>query len=97
PQKVYEAILNEVKAVKAQGIDKALFEGIKKAALGLRIRTLDSPDSLCIAQTSAYFNGAFFLDFPEIYDSITEDDLARFISNVLKEEASAISIIYPQS
>ncbi len=95
PEKVLSAVLEEAKRIRTEGIDDALFAGIKKAALGLKIRTLDSPDALCVAQTSAFFGGAFFLDFPEVFESISKDDVASFIDRVITEEASAMSVIHP--
>ncbi|MDP4109438.1 MAG: pitrilysin family protein [Bacillota bacterium] len=97
PERVFELVLKEAGRIKTEGMDPELFESIKKASAGIKIRTLDSEEALCSAQVSSYFGGAFFLDFPGVYDSIGKDDVADFIERNIREESGAISVVYPNA
>ena len=96
PQAVLAAILDEAQRLCQEGLDEALFQRLKKSAMGRRTRSLDSFESCCYRCCSSVFDGVEYYKFPEIYQSITLEEAAKFLSETVRAERAAISIIYPK-
>ena len=95
PERVYEAILKEADRIRRDGVDTALFRRLKKSALGRRVRDLDSFDSICYRMCAYHFEGVDYFDFPAIFQSVTEDQVAEFLSRTVVEPRAALSVIRP--
>lgn len=95
PQKVCKALLERAEALCAGGISEKDLLRMKRSAMGRRIRALDSSSSLIFRICAYYFTGFDYLDFPEIYQKITTQELVDFIRSTVREENCAISVIYP--
>ncbi len=95
PERVYEAILKEAERIRRDGVDTALFRRLKKSALGRRMRDLDSFDSICYRMCAYHFEGVDYFDFPVIFQSVTEDQVAAFLSRTVVEPRAALSVIRP--
>lgn len=95
PERVYEAILKEADRIRRDGVDTALFQRLKKSALGRRMRDLDSFDSICYRMCAYHFEGVDYFDFPAIFQSVTEDQVAAFLSRTVVEPRAALSVIRP--
>ena len=95
PEQVLEEILAQARRVGAEGIDRAHFERLKKSMLGRRTRGLDSFEGVCCEMCACGFEGAEYLDYPDVFRTVTPEDVELFIrENVIKERA-AISIVEP--
>lgn len=95
PEQVLEQILAEAERIGREGVDREQFERLKKSMLGRRLRELDSFEGVCYSMCSAYFEGTEYLDYPELFRTVSPEDVELFIrENVIKERA-AISIIEP--
>lgn len=95
PEQVLEEILTQARRVGAEGIDRAHFERLKKSMLGRRTRGLDSFEGVCCEMCACGFEGAEYLDYPDVFRTVTPEDVELFIrENVIKERA-AISIVEP--
>lgn len=95
PQAVQEAILEEAQRIAREGIDDALFQRLKRSALGRRIRGLDSFESICYRQCAYHFEGVEYFSFPEAFEKITKDQIEAFLRRTICRERSAMSIIWP--
>lgn len=95
PEKVRKALLERAEELCRQGIAEADLLRMKRSAMGRRIRALDSASSLIFRICAYYFTGFDYLDFPEIYQKITAQELTDFIRSTVREENCAISVIYP--
>lgn len=95
PDLVCREILSSADNVRKGIFDNDLFEKVKKASYGLLARTIDSPEALCTEQARAFFGGTDFLDFAEIYETISRADVENYISNTITNENYDISIINP--
>lgn len=95
PQAVKEALLEEAKHLAAEGVPEEDFLRLKRSALGRRIRALDSFDSTCFRVCAYHFSDFAYFRFPEIYAGITRADIQEFLSRVVTQERSALSIITP--
>lgn len=96
PDAVCSAIVAQAQKLFAEGVDGALFERLKKSALGRRLRALDSFESICYRQCAYYFDGCDYFRFPEIYADITGEDVLSFLRGAVRPEQMAISVIYPK-
>ncbi len=96
PAAVRDAILEEAKRIAHEGIDEADFLRIKRSALGGRIRSLDSFDSVCFRICAYHFSGFDYFRFPEVYESIKARDVQSFIAQVVTPERCGLSVIEPK-
>ncbi len=96
PQAVYAAILEEAKRLNAEGFDQALFDRLKKSALGRRMRDLDSFESICYRICAYEFDAVEYFRFPEAYACVTAQEVREFLQTAVQPERAAISVIYPQ-
>lgn len=96
PEGVCTAIVAQAQKLTETGVDEALFERLKRSALGRRLRDLDSFESICYRQCAYYFEGCDYFRFPEIYADITCGDVMNFLRDAVRPEQMAISVIYPK-
>ena len=95
PEAVKAAILQQAEVLLTEGLAEKDFLRMKRSALGRRIRDLDSFDSLCFRICAYHFSGYDYFRFPEIYQTITAQDILDFIRDVVKPERSCLCVIYP--
>jgi len=95
PKEVRAAILRQAEKISAEGIEDDAFLRMKRSALGRRIRALDSFDATCFRVCAYHFSGFDYFRFPEIYRSIEKEEIQAFISRVVTEERSCLSVIQP--
>ena len=95
PQTVLQAILSEAKRISNEGVDEALFQRLKKAAMGHHIRGLDSFNGMCYRLAVSCFDGYDYFCFPDLYESVTPEDIRQFISRNVREEQAVLSVICP--
>ena len=95
PEKVRDALLQEVAYLLENGIGQENLMRMKRSALGRRIRGLDSFDSVCFRICAYYFSGFDYFDFPAVYEKVTEEDVLSFLRQTVKPERMCLSLIYP--
>lgn len=96
PRAVYEAILEEAARIRRDGVDAALFERLKRSALGRRMRDLDGFESICYRMCAYHFEGVNYFDFPEIFRAVTQEQVAEFLGRTVLESRAALSVIRPR-
>ena len=96
PERVYDAILKEAERIAAEGIDEALFLRLKRSALGRRMRDLDGFESICYRTCAYEFEGVDYFAFPEIFRSVTREQVREFLSGTVREERAAMSLVLPR-
>jgi predicted Zn-dependent peptidase len=97
PQAVLDAILEEAAVLAETGISEEEFLRMKRSAMGRRIRGLDSFDSICFRVCAYHFSGFDYFRFPEVYETLTRQDLQDFLARVAKPERCSMACIYPNS
>jgi len=95
PEKVREAVLAQAKTLVAEGIPEEDFLRMKRSALGRRIRGLDSFDSTCFRLCAYHLSDFDYFRFPDVYNRIEKEELTAFLGEVIREENSCLSVIYP--
>lgn len=95
PRAVSVAITEYGKKLLRNGIDENALLRSKRSALGQRIRHLDSFGELCFRICEHEMQGADYFRFPQVYDTITAEDVHAFLKETLRENACALSVIRP--
>ena len=97
PQAVLDAVLEEAKRIVREGVDEELFLRLKRSAVGRRIRGLDSFEGLCYRLALSDFDGYDYFAFPELYESITAEDVRQLIAREVTPEQAVLSVILPKT
>ena len=97
PQAVLDAVLEEAQRVVKEGVDEELFLRLKRSAVGRRIRGLDSFEGLCYRLALSDFDGYDYFTFPELYESITAEDVRQLIAREITLEQAVLSVILPKT
>ena len=93
---VTEAIQREAERLAREGIDEDFYQQVRRAAFGSSLRGLNSFENLAVSMTEGYFNGYDPLRFPQVFDSITREDVAAFLGENLREDRRVLSEIVPR-
>lgn len=96
PDAVLQALEEEAARITEQGVDEQQFTRLKKSMLGRRLRDLDSFEGVCYRTCAYYFDGAEYLEYPQVFETVTKQDVELFLAETVKKERAAISIIYPK-
>lgn len=96
PRAVASAVLEEAQRLTREGIDEDFYQRVRKASFGEMLRALNSFENIAVSLTEGYFHGFDAYRFPQVFDSITKDDIAAFLSRNIREERSALSLILPR-
>ncbi len=96
PWAVRDAIAAERERILAGGIDDGLWERLKKAAYGGRVRALNSFENICVNLAQLHFAGAEFFRFPERFESITKADVEGCIRDWMTVERTGLSVVKPK-
>ena len=96
PQAVALAVAEEAGRIGREGVNGALWERVKKGAYGNKVRSLNSFETLCVGQAQAFFAGADYLEFAEMFSSITKKEAEELIAAWVQEERTALSVVRPK-
>ena len=96
PSAVMEAILEEARRLTREGLDPDYWQRMKRGNFGASLKGLNSFDSIAISLVEGCFQHFDPLRFPEIYDSITPQDVLDFIREHICRSRAALSVIYPK-
>jgi predicted Zn-dependent peptidase len=94
-EKVRGAIIAQARAIAKAGVAESDFLRLKRSAMGRRIRDLDSFSSTCFRLCAYACDGFDYFNFPQIYKTVTVDQIQTFLDQFVTEENCAISIIHP--
>ena len=85
----------EVERVKKEGIDKELFDCVKRDIYGTIIKSANSSEDIATDLLDCYLNGYKYFDEFEIIASISVDSLQKRLESKYDVNKSAISLILP--
>ena len=95
PLAVRDAVLKQAEKLAREGIEERYFLRLRRSALGRRIRGLDSFDSTVFRLCAYAMTDFDYLNFPEVFRSISVQDLQPIFARAAMAENCAISIIDP--
>ena len=96
PQAVAEAILAEAQQLVSQGMDGYYYRRVVNANFGAALKALNSFESIAVSMAEGCFQGYDPYRFPEVYDSITVEDVLDFLRQNMTRDHMALSVITPK-
>lgn len=93
---VAEQVQKEAKRLAFEGIEDDYFQRIRHAAFGQALRGLNSFENIAVMLTEGGFHGYDAYRFPQVFDTITKNDVMEFLRSNLTEERRVLSEIVPQ-
>ena len=93
---VVAEIQKEAKRLVAEGIDEDFYQRVRRASFGSNLRGLNSFENIAVSLSEGYFHGYDPLRFPQVFDSITKEDVAEFLRRNVTEERCVLSEIVPK-
>lgn len=93
PEKVKDAILEEIGRVKSEGLDEKDFQRIKKSTYGLLIRELNNVESVANLMINSYMEEIGPFDTINVLSAMTSKDCLNFIINELSEDKLVMSVV----
>ena len=97
PHAVVRAVLDEAQRLVREGLDQAYYLRLRNANFGTALKALNSFENIAVSMAEGKFLDYDPYRFPEVYDTITAENVLDFIRENLVEERCAISIIDPIS
>ena len=95
PHAVRDAVLEEAQRVVREGVDELRLKKLLRGNFGETLRGFNDFENIALALTEGYFRGYDAFRFPELYASITAEDVRGFIEKYLTRERMALSLIMP--
>ena len=77
-------------------IDEDYYQRVRRASFGSNLRGLNSFENIAVTLTEGYFHGYDPFRFPQVFDSITKEDVAAFLRRNLTAERAVLSEIVPR-
>ncbi len=96
PQAVAEAILAEAQRLVSEGVDGDYYRRVVNANFGAALKALNSFESIAVSMAEGCFQGYDPYRFPEVYDSITVEDVLDFLRQNMTRDHMALSVIDPK-
>ena len=96
PDQTARALSEEALRLGREGIDPGLWERLKKAAYGERVRALNSFENICVGAAQSFFAGADFFSFPDAFDRIGKGDAEELLRRWARPERTALSVVLPK-
>ena len=96
PRRVVEEVQREAQRLAREGVDPDFYQRLRRASYGQMIRSLNSFENIAVSMADGCFRGYDYYRFPEIFATVTREDVEAFIRENLVPERLAISFIYPK-
>lgn len=93
PKAVADAIKAEVARLKKEGIDRKLFESVRRTLYGKEIMSYNDIDSIANSLIACDFSKWNLFDGMDIYKNITVEDIEKRLQNIMEEQYSALSVV----
>ena len=96
PRRVVEEVQREAQRLAREGVDPDFYQRLRRASYGQMTRSLNSFENIAVSMADGCFRGYDYYRFPEIFATVTREDVEAFIRENLVPERLAISFIYPK-
>lgn len=89
-------IQKEADRLGREGVGEDFYQQVRRAAFGSNLRGLNSFENIAVSLTEGYFHGYDPFRFPQVFDSITRDDVAAFLRDNICADRAVLSEIVPK-
>jgi predicted Zn-dependent peptidase len=97
PEAVRDAIIEEAARLVETGITEEEFRRMIRSFLGRRVKDLDSFESTCFRLCAYELEHFDYFRFPEIFDSVTAEEVRAFLEEYILPERCALAIVEPRN
>ncbi|MBQ9493033.1 MAG: insulinase family protein [Oscillibacter sp.] len=92
---VTDAILQEAAKIGGGQLDHALYQRVRRTIYGSYVRSFNSFETIAVSMTEGCFYGYDPFRFPEMFESITPEDVCAFLRENVTAENCVLSEIVP--
>jgi len=96
PRTVAAELQKEAGRLVREGVDDGFFRRTLRANFGSNLRGLNSFENIAVSLTEGCFGGYDPFRFPQVFTSITQEDVLAFLRDNLTEERAVLSEIVPK-
>ena len=89
-------IQKEARRLVEEGIDEDFYQRVRRASFGSNLRGLNSFENIAVSLSEGYFHGYDPFRFPQVFDTITKDDITAFLRENLTADRAVLSEIVPK-
>jgi len=95
PEKVRDRIVQAIKDIQKNGLDRNSYDRIRKAMTGRFLKQLNSVERISHTFMSVYFKGVTIFDYFDVYDKITFEYVNSTFAEHFNLDNLALSVIKP--
>lgn len=96
PRTVAGELQKEADRLIRQGVDEDFFQRTLRASFGSSLRGLNSFENIAVSLTEGCFGGFDPFRFPEVFDSLTQEDVLAFLRDNVRPDRAVLSEIVPK-
>ena len=89
-------IQKEARRLTEQGINDDFYHRVRLASFGSILRGLNSFEHIAVSLSEGYFHRYDPFRFPQVFDTITKEDITAFLRENLTEDRAVLSEIVPK-
>jgi predicted Zn-dependent peptidase len=90
-------IQREAERLVREGIDEDFYQRVRRASFGANLRGLNSFENIAVSLTEGYFHGYDPFRFPQVFDTVTREDVTDFLRENLRPDRMVLSEITPKA
>ena len=90
-------IQREAERLVREGIDEDFYQRVRRASFGANLRGLNSFENIAVSLTEGYFHGYDPFRFPQVFDTVTREDVTAFLRENLRPDRMVLSEITPKA
>ena len=90
-------IQQEAERLVREGIDEDFYQRVRRASFGANLRGLNSFENIAVSLTEGYFHGYDPFRFPQVFDTVTREDVTAFLRENLRPDRMVLSEITPKA
>lgn len=96
PRAVAAALQEEADRLVREGVDPDFFQRTLRASFGSSLRGLNSFENIAVSLTEGQFGGCDPFCFPQVFDSVTQEDVLAFLRDNVLADRAVLSEIVPK-
>ncbi len=96
PRTVAAALQEEADRLVRDGVDGDFFQRTLRASFGSSLRGLNSFENIAVSLTEGCFGGFDPFRFPQVFDSVTQEDVLAFLRRNVTADRAVLSEIIPK-
>ena len=89
-------IQKEARRLTEEGINEDFYQRVRRASFGSNLRGLNSFENIAVSLSEGYFHRYDPFRFPQVFDTITKEDITAFLRENLTEDRAVLSEIVPK-